>query len=269
MSVLGVTGTSTGVGKTIVTAAVAALCPDVVKVDPAHFAGGKIALEPENAAATLARGAWRGGVVLVVTAAVAALCPDVVTVLKPAQTGLPLNAPGDVDEVKRLVPHVETMELARYPEPLAPAAAARRSGIPTVSPAEVVEGIEEADADLVLMEGAGGLLVRFSDVRRPPAGSTGAGHRRDGCGAGHAEPHRADSGSHGTARHRVRGPGDRGLAGEPRPGQSDEPARSATARRSAVGRCPARWDVLPGAQAVRERRARRAVPALRGRVRCG
>lgn len=115
MSVLGVTGTSTGVGKTIVTAAIAALCPDVV------------------------------------------------TVLKPAQTGLPLDAPGDVDEVRRLVPHVETMELVRYPHPLAPAAAARRSGIPTVSPAEVLEGIEEADADLVLMEGAGGLLVRFSD----------------------------------------------------------------------------------------------------------
>jgi dethiobiotin synthetase len=29
--------------------------------------------------------------------------------------------------------------------------------------AEVAEGIEEADADLVLLEGAGGLLVRFSD----------------------------------------------------------------------------------------------------------
>lgn len=115
MSVLGVTGTSTGVGKTIVTAAIAALCPDVV------------------------------------------------TVLKPAQTGLPLDASGDVDEVKRLVPHVETMELVRYPDPLAPAAAARRSGIPTLSSAEVLEGIEEADADLVLMEGAGGLLVRFGD----------------------------------------------------------------------------------------------------------
>ncbi len=115
MSVLGVTGTSTGVGKTIVTAAIAALCPDVV------------------------------------------------TVLKPAQTGLPLDAPGDVDEVKRLVPHVETMELVRYPQPLAPATAARRSGIPTVSPTEVLEGIEEADADLVIIEGAGGLLVRFSD----------------------------------------------------------------------------------------------------------
>ncbi|MBK6761787.1 MAG: ATP-dependent dethiobiotin synthetase BioD [Micrococcales bacterium] len=115
MSVLGVTGTGTEVGKTIVTAAIAALCPDVV------------------------------------------------TVLKPAQTGLPLEAPGDVDVVHRLVPHVETMELVRYPDPLAPAAAARRSGIPTLSTEEVLEGIEEADADLVLIEGAGGLLVRFSD----------------------------------------------------------------------------------------------------------
>jgi dethiobiotin synthetase len=115
VTVLAVTGTSTGVGKTIATAAIAAVCPDVV------------------------------------------------TVLKPAQTGVSLSEPGDVDEVKRLVPHVETMELARYPEPLAPASAARRSGIPTVTAAEVSEGIEEADADLVLIEGAGGLLVRFSD----------------------------------------------------------------------------------------------------------
>jgi dethiobiotin synthetase len=115
MSVLAVTGTGTGVGKTIATAAIAALRPDVV------------------------------------------------TVLKPAQTGLRLDQPGDVDTVARLVPHVETMELVRYPDPLAPAAAARRSGIPTLGVAEVAEGIEEADADLVLLEGAGGLLVRFSD----------------------------------------------------------------------------------------------------------
>lgn len=99
----------------------------------------------------------------IVTAAIAALCPDVVTVVKPAQTGLPLDAPGDVDVVKALVPHVETMELVRYPDPLAPASAARRSGIPTLGVEEVAEGIKEADADLVLLEGAGGLLVRMSD----------------------------------------------------------------------------------------------------------
>lgn len=98
-----------------------------------------------------------------VTAAIASICPDVVTVMKPAQTGVTLHQPGDVDVVRRLAPHAETMELVRYPDPLAPAAAARRSGIPTISVAEVAEGIEEADADLVLIEGAGGLLVRFSD----------------------------------------------------------------------------------------------------------
>lgn len=99
----------------------------------------------------------------IATAAIAALCPDVVTVMKPAQTGVTLRQKGDVDVVKHLVPHVETLELVRYPEPLAPATAARRSGIPTLGVDEVAEGIEEADADLVLIEGAGGLLVRFSD----------------------------------------------------------------------------------------------------------
>jgi dethiobiotin synthetase len=99
----------------------------------------------------------------IVTAAIAALYPDVVTVLKPAQTGVCLNAPGDVHVVKTLAPHVETLELVRYPDPLAPATAARRSGIPTLGVDEVAEGIKEADADLVLLEGAGGLLVRFSD----------------------------------------------------------------------------------------------------------
>lgn len=99
----------------------------------------------------------------IATAAIAALSPDVVTVLKPAQTGIGLDQPGDVDRVKRLVPHVETLELVRYPDPLAPASAARRSGIPTLSVTEVADGIEEADADLVLLEGAGGVLVRLSD----------------------------------------------------------------------------------------------------------
>lgn len=99
----------------------------------------------------------------IVTAAIAALCPDVVTVLKPAQTGVGLDEPGDVAVVKRLVPHVETLELVRYPDPLAPASAARRSGIPALGVSEVAAGIEEADADLVLLEGAGGVLVRLSD----------------------------------------------------------------------------------------------------------
>ncbi|MFD7663594.1 dethiobiotin synthase [Streptomyces sp. NPDC059788] len=93
-----------------------------------------------------------------------------VAVLKPAQTGVALDEPGDAAEVVRLAgPRVTTAELARYPEPLAPATAARRAGLPPVRPEEIAEAAAKlaASHDLVLVEGAGGLLVRFDD-----AGST-------------------------------------------------------------------------------------------------
>jgi len=104
----------------------------------------------------------------VVTAAVAALAiarGERVAVLKPAQTGVGPAGPGDVDEIARLVPGVTARELARYPEPLAPATAARRAGAPGVSCAEAAAAAADlaADHDLVLVEGAGGLLVRFAD----------------------------------------------------------------------------------------------------------
>lgn len=121
MSALLVTGTGTGVGKTVVTAAIAALALD------------------------------RG---------------QRCTVLKPAQTGVPDGAPGDLADVRRLAgAGVVTQELARYPEPLAPAAAARRSGLPPVDPAACAHAVVDADrqGDLVLVEGAGGLLVRYDE----------------------------------------------------------------------------------------------------------
>lgn len=83
MTVLVITGTGTEVGKTVVTAAVAA----------AALASGRT-----------------------------------VAVLKPAQTGVGPDEDGDVAEVARLAGPVTTAELARYPEPLAPATAARRVG---------------------------------------------------------------------------------------------------------------------------------------------
>ncbi|NIH79291.1 dethiobiotin synthase [Amycolatopsis viridis] len=118
MSVLVVTGTGTGVGKTVVTAALAAL---------AHAEGRRVA------------------------------------VLKPAQTGVGPDEPGDVDEVARLAGGVTTRELRRYPDPLAPERAAQRSGIAVVRPAEAAHAASELAEthDLVLIEGAGGLLVRF------------------------------------------------------------------------------------------------------------
>ncbi|MGQ0572757.1 MAG: dethiobiotin synthase [Pseudonocardia sp.] len=103
----------------------------------------------------------------VVTAAVAALALAAgarVAVLKPAQTGVGLGEPGDADEVRRLVPGVTARELARYPEPLAPATAAARARLPPVTAARAAGAARELAAahDLVLVEGAGGLLVRLA-----------------------------------------------------------------------------------------------------------
>jgi dethiobiotin synthetase len=99
----------------------------------------------------------------VVTAAVAALAAGRVAVLKPAQTGVGPGEPGDLAEITRLVPGVTTRELARYPDPLAPATASRRAGLPPVTPADAARAAKDlaVDHDLVLVEGAGGLLVRF------------------------------------------------------------------------------------------------------------
>ncbi|MER7762103.1 dethiobiotin synthase [Streptomyces sp. NPDC097619] len=103
----------------------------------------------------------------VATAAVAAAAlaaGRTVAVLKPAQTGVGPQEAGDVAEVTRLAGSAVTgLELARYPEPLAPERAAARAGLPPVRPAEVAAAAErlDRDHDLVLVEGAGGLLVRF------------------------------------------------------------------------------------------------------------
>jgi dethiobiotin synthetase len=114
-----VTGTGTGVGKTVVTAAIAALAVD------------------------------RG---------------ERVTVLKPAQTGEPDGGAGDAAEVTRLAGDVRTVELVRYPDPLSPEAAARRSGRKPLSCKEIADAVRAAAevSDLVLVEGAGGLLVRYA-----------------------------------------------------------------------------------------------------------
>jgi dethiobiotin synthetase len=126
VSVLIVTGTGTGVGKTVVVAALAAL----------EVAAGRR-----------------------------------VAVLKPAQTGVGLDELGDLGEIRRLVGETATLtgalttrELARYPDPLAPATAAARVGRAAVTTEQVVEAVAELarDHDLVLVEGAGGLLVRFT-----------------------------------------------------------------------------------------------------------
>ncbi len=120
MSVLVVTGTGTGVGKTVVTAAVAALARD---------RGSRVA------------------------------------VVKPGQTGVGPDEPGDLDDVRRLSAVDDLHEHARFPDPLAPAAAARRAHLPALDVDSSVARIRDlaADRDLVVVEGAGGLLVRYDD----------------------------------------------------------------------------------------------------------
>jgi dethiobiotin synthetase len=112
-----VTGTDTGVGKTVVTAALAAV---------ARARGARVA------------------------------------VVKPAQTGVLEGEPGDLEEVTRLSGVTDVHELARYPDPLAPATAARRAAAPEVSAGQVAAHVRDlSDRDLVLIEGAGGVLVRY------------------------------------------------------------------------------------------------------------
>ncbi|MDG5486308.1 dethiobiotin synthase [Mycolicibacterium gadium] len=114
MSTLVVTGTDTGVGKTIATAALACC---------ARLAGIEVA------------------------------------VCKPVQTGSP--ADDDLADVARLSGVTDLRGSWRYPEPLAPVAAAQRAGLALPTRSELVGSVREADAKLVLLEGAGGLLVEL------------------------------------------------------------------------------------------------------------
>ncbi|EEP74222.1 dethiobiotin synthase [Micromonospora sp. ATCC 39149] len=118
--------------------------------------------------------AWAGPVLItgtdtevgktVVTAAVTAAAQAAglrVAVVKPGQTGTATGIPGDVDSVTRLAAPLTGRTLASYPDPLAPLAAARVARLEPLELYAAVDAIrEEADKhDLVLVEGAGGLLV--------------------------------------------------------------------------------------------------------------
>lgn len=118
MTVLVVTGTGTGVGKTVVTAALAC---------HARQAGIDVA------------------------------------VCKPVQTGTDAGD-DDLAEVGRLSGVTELAGLARYPLPLAPAAAAERAATALPTGEDVVRLIRDLDRPgrLTLVEGAGGLLVELA-----------------------------------------------------------------------------------------------------------
>jgi dethiobiotin synthetase len=130
VTALVITGTDTGVGKTVVTAALA----------------------------SLARAAGRS-----------------VAVVKPVQTGVGEDEPGDVDEVRRLVELEDVQELVRLPDPLAPASAARRAGIKLPSVQSMADRIARLQGrELVLVEGSGGLLVELDGAGGTLADLAGA-----------------------------------------------------------------------------------------------
>lgn len=87
-----------------------------------------------------------------------------VAVCKPVQTGVGPQEPGDLAVVTALAGPMPVAEVARYPEPLAPETAARRARAPYVRLDEICATVHRLalDADLVLVEGAGGVLVRLA-----------------------------------------------------------------------------------------------------------
>ncbi len=89
-----------------------------------------------------------------------------VAVCKPVQTGSGPDGDGDDDlaEVARLAGVQTLVSVARFPEPLAPTAAAQRVGRSLPSAQEVLAAIRSVDVpgQLTLVEGAGGLLVQLA-----------------------------------------------------------------------------------------------------------
>ncbi|MEE3063065.1 MAG: dethiobiotin synthase [Actinomycetota bacterium] len=86
-----------------------------------------------------------------------------VAVCKPAQTGTE-SGDDDLAEVTRLSGVTETAGLARYPQPLAPVAAAEQAGMPLPTRDQMLRLIRDLDRPgrLTLVEGAGGLLVELA-----------------------------------------------------------------------------------------------------------
>lgn len=117
-----ITGTDTGVGKTVVTAAIASL---------AIASGRRVA------------------------------------VYKPTQTGVDIGDPGDLEFVRAAAgnsPVLRTAWAYRLREPLAPSVAARLAGV-VIERSRLLTMYEDLAqaADVVLVEGAGGLLVPLTE----------------------------------------------------------------------------------------------------------
>lgn len=94
--------------------------------------------------------------------AVTAAASGRVVVVKPAQTGIADALPGDADVVHTLT-GVDVETWTMLDEPLAPDTAARRAGVPLPPVTSYVPRVLAlaSSYDVVVVEGAGGLLVRL------------------------------------------------------------------------------------------------------------
>ncbi|WP_203838915.1 dethiobiotin synthase [Winogradskya humida] len=119
-------------------------------------------------------GEWRGIVLItgtdvevgksVVTSAIVVAAQAAglrVAVVKPGQTGTAQGGLTDTELITRLAAPHTCRTMASYPESLAPLTAARIGGVEPLELYEVVDAVraEAEKHDLVLVEGAGGLLV--------------------------------------------------------------------------------------------------------------
>jgi dethiobiotin synthetase len=103
----------------------------------------------------------------VATAALASAAQQLdvdVAVCKPVQTGTG-DGDDDLAEVARLSGLTKVVGLARYPQPLAPLAAAEQAGMPLPTRASLLNLVRMLDrtGQLTLVEGAGGLLVELAE----------------------------------------------------------------------------------------------------------
>jgi len=86
-----------------------------------------------------------------------------VQVVKPVQTGVSTGEPTDADEINRLVGHPVAEDWQQLPLPLAPETIAHETGAALIPLAAIVDRLNGIDADVVIVEGAGGVVVRLDE----------------------------------------------------------------------------------------------------------
>jgi dethiobiotin synthetase len=89
------------------------------------------------------------------------LAGETVTVVKPVQTGVGVGEPGDADEINRLAGAPVAQEWQRLALPLAPETIAHQTGEQLTPIPALVDRLNGFESDVVVAEGAGGVLVRL------------------------------------------------------------------------------------------------------------